>query len=97
MFDFLKGIMSANKSGYRNGYKKNKELEAIISKIDSNVANNYKDAAQENLKAFEKRLAEMISEEMLSEKQMREYQNRLSGYKEKMKEFTHKDQKPYWT
>ena len=77
--------------------KKNKELEAIIARIDSNVANNYKDAAQEALKTFEKRLTEMTADETLSEKQRTEYEARLSGYKERMKEFTHKDQKPYWT
>lgn len=77
--------------------KKNKELEAIIARIDSNVANNYKDAAQEALKNFEKRLSEMTEAGALPEKQRAEYEARLSSYKEKMKEFTHKDQKPYWT
>ncbi len=85
MFEFLK------KS------KKNKELEAIIARIDSNVANNYKDAAQDALKALEKRLTEMTADKTLSDKQRAEYEARLSEYKGKMKEFTHKDQKPYWT
>ena len=85
MFEFLKK------------YKKNKELEAIIARIDSNVANNYKDAAQDALKALEKRLTEMTADKTLSDKQRAEYEARLSEYKGKMKEFTHKDQKPYWT
>lgn len=48
MFGFLKG----------NG--KNKQLEEIMQRLQMNVANNYKDAAQ-------------------------------------LRNFTHKDQKPYWT
>lgn len=85
MFQFLKGT------------KESRELEAIIARIDSNVANNYKDAAQEALKEFEKRLSEMTADGKLKDKQKSLYESRLSGYKEKMKEFTHKDQKPYWT
>ena len=77
--------------------KKNKELEAIIARIDSNVANNYKDAAQDALKAFEKKLADMTADGILSDTQRTEYEVRLSEYKTRMKEFTHKDQKPYWT
>lgn len=79
------------------GAKRNKELDAIMNRIDSNVANNYKDAAQENLKEFEKLLAELMESGKLSEKQKMEYQNCLAEYRGKMKEFTHKDQKPYWT
>ena len=30
-----------------------RELDAIILKLQSNILNNYKDAAQENFKAFE--------------------------------------------
>ncbi len=79
------------------GVKRNKELDAIMRRIDSNVANNYKDAAQENLKEFEKLLSELSQGGKLSEKQRAEYQKRLAEYRSKMKEFTHKDQKPYWT
>ncbi len=85
MLDFLFGV------------KRNRELDAIMNRIDSNVANNYKDAAQENLKEYEKLLGELIESRKLSEKQRVEYQNRLAEYRSKMKEFTHKDQKPYWT
>ncbi|MBQ8821898.1 MAG: hypothetical protein IJZ82_04595 [Lachnospiraceae bacterium] len=85
MFDFLFGV------------RRNKELDAIMNRIDSNVANNYKDAAQENLKEFEKLLSELVESGKLSEKQKIEYQNSLAEYRSKMKEFTHKDQKPYWT
>ena len=79
------------------GIKRNRELDAIMNRIDSNVANNYKDAAQENLKEFEKLFGELTESGKLSEEQRAEYENTLSEYRSKMKEFTHKDQKPYWT
>ena len=84
MFAFLKGS------------KKNKELEAIIARIDSNVSNNYKDAAQDALQEFEDKLQEFIDAETLNDKQKTEYESRLTSYRDNMKEFTHKDQKPYW-
>ena len=74
------------------GNKKNSRLESICRSIDSNVANNYKDAAQEALKEFEQDLKELE----LSPKQRKMYEDRLDSYKEYMKGFTHKDQKPYW-
>ena len=79
--------------GFIKSNKEKKELDAIILRIEANMANNYKDAAQEALKELESKLA--ISE--LKERKKAEYESRLSAYKEKMKEFTHKDQKPYWT
>lgn len=79
--------------GFIKNNKEKKELDAIILRIEANMANNYKDAAQEALKELESKLA--ISE--LKEGKKAEYESRLSAYKEKMKEFTHKDQKPYWT
>lgn len=84
MFAFLKGS------------KKNKELETIIARIDSNVSNNYKDAAQDALQEFEDKLREFIAAGILNDKQKTEYESRLTSYRDNMKEFTHKDQKPYW-
>jgi len=79
------------------GIKECKQLDNIIMHIESNMANNYKDSAQEALKEFEKALSEMISGDSLKEKQRLHYETLLSEYKEKMKKFTHKDQTPYWT
>lgn len=47
MFNFFKG----------NG--KNKELDEIIRRVEMNVSNNYKDAAQSGLKEFEEKLKEL--------------------------------------
>lgn len=50
MFDFIKDI------------GKNKELENIMAEIDSNLSNNYKDAAHEALDLLEQRLSELTNE-----------------------------------
>ena len=84
MFDFMKNI------------GKNKELENIMAEIDSNLSNNYKDAAHEALELFEQRLSELISEGRLKEKARKEYETKLVSYQETLKGFSHKDQKPYW-
>ena len=83
MFDFLKS-------------SKNSSLEDIISRLDMNMSNNYKDAAQSNLKEFEQLFEELKNSGKLNEKQKMRYEGLLNEYKEKMKNYSHKDQKPYW-
>ena len=73
------------------------ELEGIIYRIDSNMANNYKDAAQDAFKEFEVKFNEMAADGRLSDKQRINYEVKLSGYKTKLQGFTHKDQKATWT
>ena len=77
----------ARKSG------KNKQLDEIIGRIQMNRENNYKDAAQLNMKEFEKMLKELEEAGKLSEKQKAYYEEQLADLKEKKKNFTHKDQK----
>lgn len=79
------------------GAKTNGELEVLVERIASNVANNYKDAAQDYLRQFENRFEELKAEGKLNQRQMEHYGEILSDFKGKMKEFSHKDQKPYWT
>lgn len=62
--------------GFIKKNKEKKELDAIILRIEANMANNYKDAAQEALKELESKLA--ISE--LKESKKAEYESRLSAY-----------------
>lgn len=69
------------------------QLDAIIMRIESNMSNNYKDAAQENLKEFEAKLATA----KLNDKKKAIYESKLDTYKVRLRGFTHKDQKPYWT
>lgn len=77
--------------------KKNKDLEALLERIDNNMANNYKDAAQDYLKQYETTLQELLQAGALKDKQRAHYESLLGSYQERMKEFRHKDQKPYWT
>ena len=81
---------------FKNG-KVYKELDEIIAQIDSNVANNYKDAAQDAVVCLEKRINEFWENEQLNEKKKLEYDARLTRYKSELEGFTHKDQKPYWS
>lgn len=84
MFKFLKD------------HGKNKTLEALLQSVQANVSNNYKDAAQESLKEFEETLGQMEAAGKLGGKQAAYYEEQLADYKKQMKNFTHKDQKPYW-
>lgn len=77
--------------------KYQKELEALASRIDINMSNNYKDNAQDNLKELEARFEELKNEGKLKDKEIALFEDRIATYKEKMKGYTHKDQKPYWT
>ena len=77
--------------------KTNNELESIIKRLEANRANNYKDNAQSNLKELEMRFSELSSQKALSAKQTSHYAELIGNYKKDLKEFSHKDQKPYWT
>lgn len=79
------------------GVKKNEELEHLTERIQNNVANNYKDAAQEYLVEYEEKLKELTESGKLNQKQQDYYSSRLQDLKNNLKGFTHKDQKPYWT
>lgn len=74
-----------------------RQLDEILYKIQMNFENNYKDAAQMNLKELEMRLKELSSAGKLSEHQKSFYSDRLEELKGRMKNFTHKDQKATWT
>ena len=76
---------------------RNKELDAALQKIQNNMENNYKDAAQINLKEFEALFQSMKLSGALNEEQIACYEQELLELHQKMKNFTHQDQKPYWT
>lgn len=79
------------------GNKKNTELEDVIAKLESNMANNYKDAAQADYKELERVYEELVSQDKLNEKQKAQYKGVIEDYRDKLKKYSHKDQKPYWT
>ncbi len=76
--------------------KAEKELDEIIQRLEMNMANNYKDNAQDNLKELVTALNGMCKSGTLKPKVFDKYDEILSSYQEKMKGYSHKDQKPYW-
>lgn len=73
-----------------------KQLDEKINRIQNNFENNYKDAAQLNLKEFEAMLNDVKVSGKLKEKRITHYEKKLSEYQNQMQKFTHKDQKCTW-
>ena len=80
---------------FKNKYER--ELDAIIFKIEMNMSNNYKDNAQMDLQDFEDTFKELCIQGKLKEKTKLKYESIFETYRIKLKGYTHKDQKPYWT
>ena len=76
--------------------KYERELDSIIMRLEMNMANNYKDNAQSNLKELEAAFAAMKEAGQLKGKALAKYESLINGFTEKMKGYSHKDQKPYW-
>ena len=76
--------------------KAEKELDSIIQRLEMNMSNNYKDNAQDNLKELETTVNAMRGSGSLKPGALSRYESILDLYKEKMKGYSHKDQKPYW-
>ncbi len=76
--------------------KAEKELEEIIKSLKMNMSNNYKDNAQSNLKELEEAFVRLRESGALKGKACMNYEAILADYREKMKGYSHKDQKPYW-
>ncbi len=77
--------------------KYERELDAIIFKIDMNMSNNYKDNAQMDLQDLEETFKEFCEQGKLKDKPRQKYESIIESYRIKLKGYTHKDQKPYWT
>ena len=76
--------------------KVEKELDSIIQRLEMDMANNYKDNAQDDLKDLITALDSVRSLGSMKPKALSRYEAIADGYKEKMKGYSHKDQKPYW-
>lgn len=76
---------------------KEKELDAIIQRIEVNMQNNYKDNAQDAFRKFEEMLTALKNEGKMKPSIIEKYDSVLKIYKDKLKGYAHKDQKPYWT
>ena len=78
------------------GQGKNKQLNELLNRIQMNFENNYKDAAQLNLKEYQEVLSELEGSGKIKGNSRQYYEDELRYYQEQMKKFTHKDQKPKW-
>lgn len=76
--------------------KAEKELDNIIQRLEMNMSNNYKDNAQDNLKELEASINALRASGSIKPGVLSKYELILESYKEKMKGYSHKDQKPYW-
>ena len=74
-----------------------KDMDEAIKRLEMNMSNNYKDAAQSNLKEFEELFRKYCEEGVLKDKVKAAYGQKLIEYQTKMQGYTHKDQKPFWT
>ena len=75
---------------------RNSQLEEILRQLEMNASNNYKDAAQANLKEFEAALRALEAAGQLGEKEREYYEEKLSALKDRLQKFTHADQKATW-
>ena len=76
--------------------KYERELDMIITRLEMNMSNNYKDNAQMNLKELEEAFAGMKEVGQIKGASAEKYDKIIGGYIEKLKGYSHKDQKPYW-
>ena len=72
------------------------EMDRIIMRIDMNMSNNYKDAAQMNFAELEQMYDSAVEKNGLKPKEKESYGSRIETYRAKLKGYSHKDQKPYW-
>ena len=77
--------------------KAQKELDGIIERLQMNMANNYKDNAQSDLKELESAIDLAKDSGSLKPTVLERYETILGTFKERLKGYSHKDQKPYWT
>ena len=80
---------------FKSSYEK--EMDASIAHLEMNMSNNYKDAAQADFKTFKDMFESFSSSGKIKGKTLEKYSKILAQYEDKMKGYTHKDQKPYWT
>ena len=76
--------------------KYERELDGIIMRLEMNMSNNYKDNAQSNLKELEEAFERMKEAGQLKGSALAKYETKISGFAERLKGYSHKDQKPYW-
>lgn len=73
-----------------------KELERLISRLEMDMANNYKDNAQADFCELEELYNQLKENSELKAKTCDKYERLIDIYKDKLKGYTHKEQKPEW-
>ncbi|MCR5358101.1 MAG: hypothetical protein K6E63_11945 [Lachnospiraceae bacterium] len=76
--------------------KASRELDEIITGLEMNMSNNYKDAAGEDFEKLKRAYEEMCKGDKLKEKEVTLYNGIIVGFAAKLEGYSHKDQKPYW-
>ena len=71
-------------------------MDMIMTRIDMNMSNNYKDAAQMNYKEPVEAYEAADKAGTLKPKEKPVYLSKIEEYGIKLKGYTHKDQQPYW-
>ena len=71
--------------------KKNTELDALLTELQMNLENNYKDLAIQARRDAESCYARLVSEGKLSQKMQARYRACLDSYAERMKHYDHTD------
>lgn len=73
-----------------------KELERLTSRLEMDMANNYKDNAQADFCELEELYNQLKKNSELKAKTYDKYERLIDIYKDKLKGYTHKEQKPEW-
>ena len=76
--------------------KYERELDMIMTRLDMNMSNNYKDNAQSDLKELDEALEELKNTGKLKPAILDKYESLAEDYRQRLKGYSHKDQKPYW-
>ena len=71
-------------------------LEDILRRMEMNLSNNYKDNAQSNLKELDEALEELHASGKMKPALLAKYDSLAEDYRQRLKGYSHKDQKPYW-
>ena len=79
------------------GMRKDPELERAIARVRMNMENNYKDAAQAEFRTLQTVYEETKASGRLKEKQAAYYETVMTELTEKLRKYTHADQKTAWT
>lgn len=72
-------------------------MDRIVSEIMQNMSNNYKDAAGEAFGELQERFGKLEAEGELNDRQKSYYGEIIESFRERLKGYSHKDQKPYWS